>query len=173
VLYTTLEATRGGGRPVQKLVARAGGNRRVIDTYYGRAEFPEVSFSLDPTGQEPGVSKDEWHRVVLTWQGYPEGTLRMFVDGELAGEQRYTSHHDNGLPLPAYLGIGVRPTSWTGEIEEGGEGDAGDGVAKDSRPQSTLAVAASNIELRDPRLYRRALSEAEIRSLAETEGLPA
>jgi hypothetical protein len=161
VMYTSPENDRLQGQMIQKLVARAGGNQRVIDTYYGLANFPEVAFTLDETAKEPGVSKGEWHWAVWTWEGYPDGRAQLWIDGEPAGEVTYDSRFDNGLPLPAYIGAGVRPSLWTGELVQNE-----DGSVVDARPTSTLAVMASNLDMRDLRLYRRALAADEIRALA-------
>jgi hypothetical protein len=46
VLYLRLDVDSQGKVTGQSFVARAGGNRRVLDPFYGIAAFPEVAANL-------------------------------------------------------------------------------------------------------------------------------
>ena len=35
----------------------------------------------------------------MAWEGYPEGVVRIYFDGELSGEKFYDSRYDNGRPI--------------------------------------------------------------------------
>ena len=136
------------------LIARAGGNQRALDTYFGTTSFPEVFVTVDPQG-EHGV--DVWRHVAITWEGHPAGRLCLYVDGKLAAEREYDGRFDNGHPLPQTMALGLRPPQWAGELIE-----QEDGTIVDARPESTLSIADSNLEIRGARLYRAALSQEEI-----------
>jgi ABC-type polysaccharide/polyol phosphate transport system ATPase subunit len=144
---------------VLTLNARAGGNRRAIDPYYGSASYPELSATLSTTRNRMGTlfSQDEWHFVAMTWEGYPQGRLILYIDGQFIGERSYDGRHDNGQPLPKSVAVGMRPQHWVGEILE-----RKDGTKVELRPETTLSIDDSNIEVRDVRLYQAFLTEAEI-----------
>jgi ABC-type polysaccharide/polyol phosphate transport system ATPase subunit len=148
------------------LIGRAGGNRRAIDTFTGNIVFPEIFVTLDPDGSLTGeaVPEDQWHLVTLTWSGYPVGSTRFYWNGKLMGERPYSRRNDNGHPLPVQMAVGMRPNHWVGEILE-----TTSGGLQDFRPESTLPVAGSGLEIKNLRLYRRELSQEEI--LAVKDGV--
>jgi hypothetical protein len=182
VLYVTVEESSSTGTETCKLIGRAGGNRRTLDTYFGTTSFPEVSaiiLSNDTVGRldlvdtasnydpkkpkKPAIlTRQKWHLAVLTWEGYPEGMLRLFIDSLLAGEKSYTRLNDRGDPLPTQISIGMRPSNWTGELVQDTEGNI-----IDSRPHSTMAIEAGGVQIRDLRLHLKALSQEEIVLLSQ------
>lgn len=144
------------------IVTRAGGNRRVLDTFFGTTNFPELSTLLSVEDTSGGIpsSKDTWHFIAMTWDGYPEGRLSLFVDGELIEERTYDSRFDNGHPLPKMIALGFRPPEWVGELIE-----QEDGTLVDSKPETTLAMSESNGLIRDLRLYQQALSQRDTKHI--------
>jgi len=62
--------------PVRRIVARAGGNRPVLDPLYGSAKFPEVGVTLN---NETELPYNEWLLVTMTWNGYPEGVVKLYL----------------------------------------------------------------------------------------------
>jgi ABC-type polysaccharide/polyol phosphate transport system ATPase subunit len=148
-------------RPIRQVVARAGGNRRALDPFKGQANFPEVVARLDPTGPGGlGFPYDKWHLVAMTWEGYPEGRVCLYLNGVLAGETTYDRRHDNHSRLPVQLAVGIRPPEWTGELVQ-----REDGTIVDLRPQATMSVLESGQQMRDMRLYPYALSLEEMRQI--------
>lgn len=162
ILYIGSHRTEQRGEDMPVLIARAGGNRRVLDTYFGAAIFPEAVAMVDHEGGLGGVNipKDEWHMVTMTWIGYPQGIVRLYVDDWLAAEKGYDERYDDGRPLPTRIAIGMRPIEWTGEfvVNE-------DGTQVESPVQDTMTVADSELEMREVRLYRKTLGAEEIGAL--------
>jgi ABC-2 type transport system ATP-binding protein/lipopolysaccharide transport system ATP-binding protein len=152
VLYAARYQSPDSQRELRVIVGRAGGNRRVIDTYYGTGNFPEAS-ALSGLG--------EWHLVTLTWYGYPSGVLRMYLDGNLAMERTYDPRYDSGHPLPTTIAIGMRPREWVGELIR-----QADGTIVDSRPETTLSIVDSGVEFQDLRLYTTCLLQEQVQALA-------
>lgn len=176
----------------RKIVARAGGNRRAFDTFYGMSEFPEASaLVISPDSPQEGLltgtstdgitavgtsavkktgtvtlTMGAWHQLVMTWNGYPDGVVCLYVNGKLISQNSYDHRHDRGDHLPTSIAIGFRPLDWWGEMLR----DA-DGGLIDSRPQSDLAVAEAGLEIRQARLYQRVLTEVEIFRDYETEAV--
>ncbi len=162
VLYTNVTYSPMQGRYVRRINARAGGNKRVYDTFFGGNVFPEVHFVFDDVqaGGEP-FSIQDWHQVTMTWLGYPEGAVRLYIDGKLIRERAYDSQYDNGSSLPVNIAIGMRPSIWTGELIY-----MEDGSVIESRPYTTMSIINSGWQIVGLRLYLRSLSEEEIRELA-------
>jgi ABC-type polysaccharide/polyol phosphate transport system ATPase subunit len=154
VLYTGGEYPEGGGSPIPLVTARAGGNRRVIDTFYGSVNFPEVSAKLDQ------FTLNEWHLLCMTWEGYPEGRLYLYADGALVGETIYDHRHDNHYRLANQIAIGYRPREWLGELVQNE-----DGTLVDLRPETTATISHSGMEMHGLRLYTRALTVQEIQAI--------
>jgi hypothetical protein len=111
-------------------------------------------------------AEDEWHPIAMTWLGYPAGRVRLFIDGNLIGETNYDSRYDDGRSLPRSIAIGMRPPEWEGELILNEEG-----IVSDSRPAITMSVSEGSVEIKDLRLYQRALTGQEILALCEM-GLP-
>ena len=139
VLYVSLVYSPGERRYLRRLVARAGGNRRVLDTFYGRADFPEAGVLLDGDDEHKVVhfAENTWRLAAMTWEGHPQGQVKLFVDGEMLAEKSYNERYRQKIetrredPYPARLdlgynpgsiAIGVRPLSWTGEIVQRDDG---------------------------------------------------
>mgnify|MGYP001767188766 CR=1 FL=1 len=93
----------------------------------------------------------------MTWKGYPDGKVWLYVDGELLGDRGYDSRFDRGDHLPGSISIGLRPSSWTGEIIH-----QADGQAQELRPDTLMWIGEGGLEIKDLRLYRRELSQDEI-----------
>jgi energy-coupling factor transporter ATP-binding protein EcfA2 len=159
VLYVSLQYSSTQQRYIRKLVARAGGNRRVIDTYYGTSDFPEVGIVIEEedTPKKYILNKDEWQLVAMTWQGYPDGIVSLYVNSDRLGEKAYDSRYDRGDNLPSSISIGLRPSIWIGEIIH-----KEDGATKELRPDSLMWIGEGGLEIKGLRLYRRALSPQEI-----------
>jgi len=152
VIYAAKYNAPGSRRELRVIVGRAGGNRRGIDAYYGTSNFPEVS----------AVSGlEEWHLIAMTWKGYPDGVLRLYLDGNLAMEMTYDPRYDNRHPLPTSIAIGMRPREWVGELIE-----QADGTILDSRPETILSIVDSGVEFQDLRLYPACLPQDQVLALA-------
>jgi ABC-2 type transport system ATP-binding protein len=164
VLYVGSYFSEDLAQDVRVLIGRAGGNRRVIDTFYGSSSFPEVSVSLNQDLVLPdGIfQEDQWYHVCMTWQGWPEGKLSLYIGGVLIGERDYDRRFDNGRPLADAFAVGMRPPEWEGEIIQDE-----DGTVTDIRPESCLSVSDSSIEIRDVQLYNSALYPEDVQALAE------
>lgn len=162
VVYLGSYFSESDERQVKVLAARAGGNRRALDTYFGTSVFPEVSTALAGKQTEAGTPfrEDLWHHVVAVWHGHPHGRLWLYVDGQLVGERAYDSRNDDHRPWATTLALGFRPPEWTGERVE-----QEDGSVAESRPESALSVADSAVEMRAARLYRAALGAEEIQQI--------
>lgn len=169
VLYTSQRLSMVRKKDVLIIIARAGGNRRVLDPYSGKIDFPEVTATLETDGMPDNsvpagipFSPGEWHLVCMTWHGYPSGIVRLHIDAKLAGEFEYDSRYDDGRSLPSTLSVGMRPALWMGEIMQNE-----DGSLADSRPISAMSVAEGGVEIKDMRIYQRTLTSQEIQALNE------
>lgn len=162
VLYISVQFSISLKRYTRKLVARAGGNRRVIDTYYGTSDFPEVSVAIEEvdTGNQYILESEKYHLVVMTWDGYPEGKLHFYINGEHQAERHYDPRFDQGNETASSFAIGLRPPIWTGEIVH-----LKDGVTTDLRPESLMWIGDAGIELKDMRLYQHPLTTEEITAI--------
>lgn len=164
VLRLGLQSSEKTGKYISILVARAGGNRRVLNTYYGTSSFPEVSTYKvqEKSGTGYPFPPKEWHLVTMTWDGYPIGKVRLYIDENMIGEHEYNSNYDDGRNLPRNISIGFRPSDWAGELVLGQSG-----MITDSRPTSTMSTDQAGVEIRDMRLYQRALQQQEIQRIIE------
>lgn len=156
VLYTYSVLEHRRTRYQRKIVARAGGNKRVFDAFYSTDAFPEASVTL--TEEDPNR---QWRLVTMCWKGYPEGHVRLYIDGELLNEKSYDSRYDDGTPLPKHLAIGMRPSSWAGERVINA-----DGSVVDLRPSTSMSITEGGVTIQRLQLYRQALSKDEIAYLA-------
>ncbi len=134
------------------LVARAGGNRRVLNTYFGRAEFPEAGAAIEPKADSP-----VWRHVCMTWDGSPAGKLQIYLDGEPVNFFEYDGRYSNTQSPAQYFAIGYRPGEWVGEIIH-----QEDGSTVVTKVETSMRAAESGLILRDIRLYQNALSESEV-----------
>lgn len=180
VLYLAPHQPPGAEKELHLLIARAGGNRRSFDTYFGANLFPEVSAMLKvnvdgsqvdstsnpiPPTVKSGTASftfkpDQWHQITMTWLGYPDGQLELFVDGQSVGTRSYDSRNDSGDNLPSQISIGMRPSTWTGELLL-----QDDGTVLESRPASQMSIQDAKIEISDLRLYPKALDPHQINHL--------
>jgi ABC-type polysaccharide/polyol phosphate transport system ATPase subunit len=159
VLYLRLEVDEQLKVTGHSFVARAGGNRRILDPYFGSAVFPEVAAKLALEAGEEGtpIQPGEFHLLGMTWKGQPAGAVRLYLDGKLAGEHPYDERYNDNRSQPRSIAIGMRPPGWAGEIVE-----EEDGTVYDSRPASNMSIEEGGLEMDDTRLYSRALSETEL-----------
>ncbi len=159
VLYTQISTDRETYQPYYEFTARAGGNQRAPDTDNG--SFPEVStpFFMNETLIE------QWVQIAMTWEGHPDGSVRLFLDGKLVGEREYSSIYSNDHPLPKSLSVGMRPLSWSGErvLQK-------DGSYLILHPESTNSIFDAQLSMKNVRLYGKALSAEAIEEIYQ-EGL--
>jgi ABC-2 type transport system ATP-binding protein/lipopolysaccharide transport system ATP-binding protein len=162
VLYLRLDAGSTGQITGQSFVARAGGNRRLLDPYFSSGIFPEVSASLALLPGQEGMpmAAGDYHLVSMSWEGQPEGFLRMYLDGVLVGEHAYDDRYNDRRGPARSIAVGMRPPSWAGEIIE-----EEDGTVFDSRPADSMSIEEGGLEIHDTRLYPRALSDPEMLAL--------
>jgi hypothetical protein len=161
VLYSHAGPASGSAAPTRIITARAGGNRKAIDPFVGEAVFPEVSVKLDGnTDAAHTFPYDEWHLVTMTWAGYPEGQVSLYLDDVLMGGYRYTRQHDNAYRLAIQVAVGIRPREWVGELVQ-----REDGTVAELHPQAANKITASGKEIKGMRLYRKALNVEEIREI--------
>jgi ABC-type polysaccharide/polyol phosphate transport system ATPase subunit len=141
-------------RPFIQITARGGGNQRAPDLKSGT--FPEVSAKIS---MEETTFK-QWVHLAMTWEGYPDGQLRLFVDGKSDGERNYSSIYSNDQPLSTSLSVGMRPLTWPGEriLQP-------DGTYIHRKPESTNSVLEAQLGLIDVRLYRTALPAEAINEI--------
>jgi ABC-type polysaccharide/polyol phosphate transport system ATPase subunit len=166
ILYISAYHSSSQNRNLRRLVARAGGNRRVIDTYYGTSGFPEAGMTIeeDDIPKKIILDLDQWYLATMTWQGYPTGKLCLYIDGSLASERAYNPRYDRGDDLPKQIAIGLRPLNWVGEIVH-----KEDGSISELHPADSMPINEAGIEVRDIRLYQKQLSQKEILNLARLE----
>jgi ABC-type polysaccharide/polyol phosphate transport system ATPase subunit len=154
VLYTQIQVDRETSRPYYKITARAGGNQRAPD--YKTGSFPEISTNvfMDETTIE------RWIHLTMTWKGYPEGKLRLFLDGKLIGEREYSKIYNDDQPLPTDLSVGMRPLTWPGEriLEP-------DGNYTFRRPDSRSSIYDAQLDLKTVRIYKKQLSPEAIEAI--------
>jgi hypothetical protein len=136
--------------------------------------FPEASILIDndgvlrahrddiPYARPRPVSEDAWHLVAMTWRGYPAGQVVIYLDGDRVAERTYDGTSDDGRPPPETLAVGMRPSQWHGEIRRAPEGRTVDAV-----PVSDMSLASGGIEMGAIRFFSTALSDGDVRTLAE------
>jgi ABC-2 type transport system ATP-binding protein/lipopolysaccharide transport system ATP-binding protein len=158
VLYARVLPSFSNKPPAFKVTGRAGGNRRAFDKRVGSIGFPEITATIrqDKASKEEATSINEWHLIILTWSGYPQGTLNLYTDGKLAGSHEYDPNYDDGRDLPKYLAVGMRPLNWTGEVIK-----RQDGTTEHLHPGSTMSLLESSLEIRDLRLYNYQFSQED------------
>ena len=162
VLYARVLPSFSNKTPTFKVTGRAGGNRRAFDKRAGFIGFPEITATIrqNTASEEDASSTNEWHLVILTWSGYPQGTLNLYTDGELVGSRDYDPNYNDGRELPKYLAVGMRPLNWVGEVIK-----RQDGTTEHLHPGSTMSLVESSLEIKDLRLYNYQFSQEEIYEL--------
>ncbi len=163
---------------ISRFAARGGGTHRAVDSGYVMGNFPEASIIIDNDGtlSEYGANTDwysstsfhegDWHLVTMTWDGYPEGVVKIFLDGDLIGKKPYDERYNDDRPLADSIAIGFRPAGWLGEVV----------VTEDQQefeivPNTPMALGDGGIQVFDLRLYQSALTQDEIFSIF-SEGFP-
>lgn len=161
VLFVDTYRSQSAQRSILRIGARAGGNRRVVDSRYKGGNFPEASIIIDNDGALANYGKatpcyasvpfpmGQWQHVAMTWQGVPEGTVRIYLNGQLIGEKPYDDRYDDGRKPATSMAVGQRPRKWTGELTLLPTGNTVESV-----PKTTMQLAAGSIEIQDLRLYR-------------------
>jgi len=170
-LFVDTYFSKGLGKDIVRIGARAGGNKRFNDS--GSENFPEASIIIDNTGELENYRyawyspakfpEGEWHCVAMTWQGYPDGIVKIYLDGELKGQKPYNRNYDDGRPLFKNYSVGYRPSQWVGETR--GE--------KDLRPSTDMSLKTGGIEIKNLQFKKRCLSDSEIRGIQLIESSPA
>lgn len=136
----------------RRVVARAVGNRRALNTFFGTAEFPELTTEISAAEDKP-----QWVHIVMSWDGYPEGKLRFYQNGQFLYELSYDQSFNNPHALPVQLAVGIRPLEWVGEIHQ-----HEDGSVEVSRVETSMAAADAGVEIREMRLYCQVLADEQI-----------
>jgi hypothetical protein len=160
---------------VHRVVGRAGGNRLSRAKQTGTVGFPEVPIVFKERGDDrsrgtgwqipPGednssaysagevpLDKNRWYLVTMTWQGFPEGKVSLYLDDQLIGEHAYDRSSSHNNPLPTKIAVGMPPSVWR----------AGRSPEDVPRQGDGLSLSSSHTDIRDLRLYRRTLSPPEI-----------
>jgi len=88
----------------------------------------------------------------MTWDGYPQGTVTIYLDGEPVGTKTYDAGNDDGSPAATSFAMGFRPNEWAGEQTPSGE----------LVPTTSMALADGGILVDDVRLYPTALPADEL-----------
>lgn len=158
VLYTQVLIDPDTQQAHYEITARAGGNRKFPDPVTGT--FPEISTPFFMARNQI----TQWVQVAMTWNGFPEGNLKLYLDGELVGEGTYSPGYNDDRPQPKNLSVGMRPLSWPGEriLQP-------DGTYLNLRPDSTNSVYDAQLELKNVHLYQQTLSPAKIMELYQAE----
>ena len=179
VLFVDTYYSRGLRRDIVRIGGRAGGNRRAVDSSFKLGNFPEASIIIDNDGSLSDYGKGSdwsspapfpegaWHHVAMTWKGYPDGVVTIYLDGKRMGRKAYDSRYDDGRPLPRTIAIGERPAEWTGEIVKNRDGETAD-----LRPSSSMSLVSGGIDISDLRLYRSDLSQDAIVRLVKAGRQP-
>lgn len=166
VLYVDTYHSAGLGREILRIAARAGGNRRASEPG-GGSNFPEASIIIDNDGSLKDYrhasyspfpfAPDQWHVVAMSWQGYPAGEVKIYLDGKLAGTKAYDSRYDDNRPMFTSYAIGYRPENWVGEITTTANGEV-----MELKPRTNMAIEGSGIAIKDLKIFRRALDQSEL-----------
>lgn len=154
---------------VTRILARAGGNQRFVDSAYAGGNFPEASIivnndqSLTEYEQKDGwyrprlVPLGEWHKVTMTWEGFPTGTVTIYLDGEEVASKEYDSRYDDDRGLASsYVTSGV-PRDWSPQTWK-----TVGGTTTFLTPLEETMDAGSGVEYRNLQLYNSVLSPDEL-----------
>ncbi len=152
------------------LVARAVGNLRSRSGFEneGGLSFPEARFpirfiapnqsaSLSSSSQEMYLTPNRWYGVAMKWQGFPRGSVRLFLNGMEVASAAYDQLNQNTLPWFQMFSVGFRPGEWEGEIRS-----QNGAQVSEPAPKTAMSLADGGIAIRDLRIYGRVLTNAEI-----------
>jgi len=158
----------GIGVEIQRVGARAGGNRRAIDSDYATGNFPEASIIIDNDGRLSDYryawyspvkfTEGEWHLVAMKWSGSPSGTVSIYFDGALVGSKPYSAKYDDGSEQFSLFSVAYRPKDWRGESTAGGM----------LVPATEMRLLEGGIAVESLSFYPCALDDNEILALAGT-----
>ena len=168
---SSAESVTDSGRV--RIVARAGGNCNLTACDQGFEDKPEASILIDNNNGElwpqrvwgnscsvTPLPDNEWHLISMTWQGYPEGYVQIYLDSKCMAEKAYNSNYNDGRPLFSLFSVGFSPSSWIGAAKQGDWGK----VRRVPLPNEG-SLASGGIQIRDLRLYRRPLVEPDFRQI--------
>jgi hypothetical protein len=169
VLYIDSFYSSGLERDILAIAARSGGNKFASSESSGHSGYPEARLLIDNDGylEEIGYGADsswigaeafpegEWHHVAMTWDGYPAGIVKLYLDGVLMSYLQYNPSYDDGRPLFEMISFGFKPSPWP-EVENLPEfGDVGTG-----------RLSSGGIQADDLRIYTSTLSQSAIMQIA-------
>lgn len=165
VLYVDTYFSEGMQSAIFRIVARAGGTHRAVDSGYAAGNFPEASIIVDNDGGLSSYKHEwyspvpfpegEWHLVTMTWDGYPTGVVKIFLDENLIGQKPYDERYNDERPLADSIAVGFRPGGWPGEIYQGETGRV------EGQPRY-MVLEEGGIMISDLRLYQKVLSQQEV-----------
>jgi hypothetical protein len=165
VLYIDTFYSSGFDRDILAIAARAGGNKSATSGSSGHSGYPEARLLIDSDGflEEIDYGADsswvgveafpegEWHHIAMTWNGYPSGIVRLYLDGVLISYLPYDSSYDNGGALFDMISFGFKPYPWPNVDNLPEYGDVGTG-----------RLASGAIRADDLRIYDSTLSQSAI-----------
>ena len=156
-----------------RIAARAGGNCNLAANDEPFEDRPEASILIDNNEGHflpqkvwgkccsvTALSENEWHLISMTWHGYPEGCVQIYLDGKCMAEKAYNSNYDDGRPLFSLFSVGFRPSSWLGTVKQGDWGKV-----RTVLPPPEESLDSAGFQIRDLRLYRRLLVEQDFRQI--------
>jgi hypothetical protein len=165
VLYIDTFYSSGLGRDILSIAARAGGNKSATSSSNGHSGYPEARLLIDNDGSLQSIGygesyswigvaplpEGEWHHLGMTWNGYPSGTVKLYLDGVLTSYLPYSSIYDDGQPLFEMFSFGFKPVPWPslGNLPE--YGDVGTG-----------RLVSGGIQAADLRIYNSALTSNQM-----------
>lgn len=168
VLYIDTFYASGLGRNILSIAARAGGNKVATNDAGTHTGYPEARLIVDNDGSlravgygegSPWLGVDafpegEWHHVAMTWNGYPNGVVKFYLDGILMSSFQYDSRYDDGQPLYEMFSFGHKPYSWPAVENLPVLGDSGSG-----------RLVVGGILSSDMRIYTKTLTQPEIQQI--------
>lgn len=168
VLYVDTFFSSALDRKILSIGARAGGNKIAVYTDGDHQGYPEARLLIDNDGflQDmdyaaglPWIGlrqfpEGEWHHLAMTWSGYPNGNVRLYLDGIFVSQMEYDPRFDDGRALYQMFSFGFKPYTWP---------------TLDQLPTGNLAGSGSldhgGILTNGLRIYPTTLSVDKIRSI--------
>lgn len=163
VMVVDTFTSRSWPRPVVRIAARAGGNQ--MDK---SRNFPEASILIDNDQSLPArpdlaylgirpLADDQWHFVAMSWRGYPEGEVAIYLNGEKVAVRRYDGQTNSPQPPADSIAVGMRPGAWLGERRS-----LPSGAVVEMVPSGDMAMSGGGIDMRELHLLSRAADDTEI-----------
>lgn len=164
VLYIDTFYSSGLGRDILSVAARAGGNKSATSSSNGHSGYPEARLLIDNDGSLQSVGygesyswigvapfpEGEWHHLGMTWNGYPSGTVKLYLDGVLTSYLPYGPIYDDGQSLFEMFSFGFKPAPWPSLSVLPEIGDIGSG-----------RLVSGGILAADLRIYNSAMSAGQ------------